>query len=513
MRVKISRDGESVTLDSTNWRIVATAKVVFVGMLVVFLLDITHPLANLECVRHEARPFPRVGESIVDLKSSQGEDNDCELFVRRHFDTTHQPQLAGGDSSNQGQGFGAIRAACFRFLRVSEVLFSFEIETVLAVSTNFPLPVAPPTHYSVDEQRRHHNHHLHPRSKAPGVRIMLRDPWGPKFTVYDFSADELQAAGAVRADIEGYLAQAADVAASPAPVHLSVCYDTSHWEEAVGWVLLAVFLTLAWAPSREVVCFARSIHGSRFGTVELRRSNLLRWTRLQLAVTLDAVSHISVVEELSYTLRMTSGSPQSALAERREYGLRLYFRSAAVPVSTLRRLVEATRLGFWRSFGKSEASSEAIANTSSVLEFPLGFGIQQCDPALLRRAAEAVSALQLDQKALASQNTGLDDTLPNGGNRRSTGSSNSSRGLSTSLWAESSRTGIPTGVGSSRDDLFSEVDSKLEDSGRCVVCLQTRAQVAFFPCKHMRVCQVCSGDCEVCPICRSLIQERHVLFI
>ena len=48
--------------------------------------------------------------------------------------------------------------------------------------------------------------------------------------------------------------------------------------------------------------------------------------------------------------------------------------------------------------------------------------------------------------------------------------------------------------------------------GRCVVCLEARARVVFFPCRHMKVCRVCSRECESCPVCRGPIEERHDLF-
>ena len=48
--------------------------------------------------------------------------------------------------------------------------------------------------------------------------------------------------------------------------------------------------------------------------------------------------------------------------------------------------------------------------------------------------------------------------------------------------------------------------------GRCVVCLQARARVAFFPCRHMKVCKVCADECDTCPICRAKIKDKHVIY-
>lgn len=58
---------------------------------------------------------------------------------------------------------------------------------------------------------------------------------------------------------------------------------------------------------------------------------------------------------------------------------------------------------------------------------------------------------------------------------------------------------------------FSTSESDALD-GRCVVCLQARARVAFFPCRHMKVCKVCADECDTCPICRAEIKERHVIY-
>jgi len=342
-------------------------------------------------------------------------------------------------------------------------------------------------------------------------------------------------------DIEGYLARAADVAASPAPVHLSVRYDTSRWEEALGWLLFAAFLVLAWVPSSEVVGIARSRHGSRFGTVEIRRYNLLRWTRLQLAVTLDAVSHLSVVEDVSYTLRMSANSPHRALVERREYSLHLFLRSAAIPVATLRRFLNAntggglncTKRGWLGDCAGAGIDMEHLVGQQHTIEFPLGFGQRQHDPALLRRAAEAVSALLLESQSSSSSLSSLSNNALDTCNSRRNSSSHTPPPAS--QWSDSLLTTTPpagfscsevSAVGGTasiqslsnttsdaNDNGEDQLNQRQQNAGRCVVCLQAQARVVFFPCKHLKVCSVCAAECASCPICRSSIDERHVVFI
>ena len=47
----------------------------------------------------------------------------------------------------------------------------------------------------------------------------------------------------------------------------------------------------------------------------------------------------------------------------------------------------------------------------------------------------------------------------------------------------------------------------------CVVCLSRRANVALLPCKHQCTCARCGNLVQQCPICRSAVQERLVLYV
>ena len=115
MRLKVDQDGERVVMDSWDLRILSAAIASFVVLVIMILCDLSHPVASLECVRHETTKFANVNITkssssvgpFTSLDSSAtttagphqaGEDNDCELLVRR--------QLGGAASEERGYESG-----------------------------------------------------------------------------------------------------------------------------------------------------------------------------------------------------------------------------------------------------------------------------------------------------------------------------------------------------------------------------------------------------------------------
>jgi hypothetical protein len=52
------------------------------------------------------------------------------------------------------------------------------------------------------------------------------------------------------------------------------------------------------------------------------------------------------------------------------------------------------------------------------------------------------------------------------------------------------------------------------NSKLCCVCMEGERQVLLMPCRHLCVCRGCSEDERLkdCPICRSEIRERMVVY-
>jgi len=47
----------------------------------------------------------------------------------------------------------------------------------------------------------------------------------------------------------------------------------------------------------------------------------------------------------------------------------------------------------------------------------------------------------------------------------------------------------------------------------CCVCMDSELKVVFIPCRHLCVCEECSGEIDHCPICRAHIVERLNVFV
>lgn len=55
--------------------------------------------------------------------------------------------------------------------------------------------------------------------------------------------------------------------------------------------------------------------------------------------------------------------------------------------------------------------------------------------------------------------------------------------------------------------------SKMEDSFKCKICMDSQIDTVFCPCGHMVSCRVCAANIDLCPICRGQIERaQHVFF-
>jgi hypothetical protein len=65
-------------------------------------------------------------------------------------------------------------------------------------------------------------------------------------------------------------------------------------------------------------------------------------------------------------------------------------------------------------------------------------------------------------------------------------------------------------------DMYNEVKEKFREypeTDICCICRTEKSRVAFFPCKHMCTCKICSDRVNNCPLCVAKIDEKISLFI
>ena len=247
-----------------------------------------------------------------------------------------------------------------------------------------------------------------------------------------------------------------------------------------------------------------------------------------------------------------------ALKERSEYGIRLFVRSAALPASLregrgdcrgggglMRRLASCFVGGALGSARRGGGGGGDRMSSSRLSEVWLGFGRKELDSALMRRCVECASAVLLNQDQpldrpshrpldsdyhhhsllygpASTSSAGVGggggggggEAFPTSDGAFLGGDGNSSRG---GLLEEGGGGGGGGVVGSSSSSsssvlLTARAGRSSSNDGRCVVCLEARARVVFFPCRHMKVCRNCSSECTTCPVCRGPIKERHDLF-
>jgi len=52
-----------------------------------------------------------------------------------------------------------------------------------------------------------------------------------------------------------------------------------------------------------------------------------------------------------------------------------------------------------------------------------------------------------------------------------------------------------------------------EQDSCCVVCMEKEKKVLLLPCKHVCLCEDCSVNVDVCPLCREMIQFKTTVFL
>lgn len=57
-----------------------------------------------------------------------------------------------------------------------------------------------------------------------------------------------------------------------------------------------------------------------------------------------------------------------------------------------------------------------------------------------------------------------------------------------------------------------ELDRIQQEKLLCRVCFEREISIVLMPCRHRVLCQLCADKCKHCPICRSAILERMVVF-
>lgn len=339
--------------------------------------------------------------------------------------------------------------------------------------------------------------------------LVLIDQLGKNYTFYTFVGPEEKAdAEALLRRVQGYLREASR---SKKRVTLSILYDTSYWEEHAMWVCLLVLVVLSTIPCNETITFDANAN-----LFVLTHHTWIGVCTTRIVAGLDAVSHIEMTQEQVLHMNL-SRQPMRTIQPRSstEYAIRLYIRTSAL---------SSSHIGTPGACGLLRCSSQRVFAASEgarLATYQVGWGHTETDPANMKRAVEAVSAMLLDQAADkgAATTTILSSSTPSGG----------AEGQGQVQGHALAPHGYPGGGGSNRNhDRRSGLSNRANGSttrtsslttvgggaseGRCIICLQARARVVFFPCKHMCVCRACAEECSTCPVCRGPIAERHTLY-
>mmetsp|Transcript_1031 Transcript_1031/g.3353 ORF Transcript_1031/g.3353 Transcript_1031/m.3353 type:complete len:515 (-) Transcript_1031:131-1675(-) len=512
----LKHHGNVVVIQHSDKRVLGACLVCIAAAALFLLLDLVHPRASLQCVRHElVEPLDqsrwRLHAGQGATAALKGEDNDCELLVRRWRWQQQRPgdrplrrtRKEGRAKRSSGEDGWRWKDTLLGVFGMEESMDSFEIESVALLrepELSEPLMSAS-RHHSLGS-RHHHDRQSGraaaaaftptnaPQHGAPPLRseskralLVLRDQMGRNYTFYTFSSNEYPDALRLTGAIQQYLHRAGRARST---VRLKLLWDTSKWEEYALLISIVVLAFLATRPYLETIRF-----DGPATVFVLRQHTFFMWPSLHLAASLDAISRMEMVEEKVLQLRAGGRLGRfSALRSRSEYSLRLYLRKTGMEPR------------FLRCHASSEAptSGQESRGPATVRAFPVAFGYQTSDPALLKRIVELVSGLLLDQESdhSAPWQSGSETQFVSA---TTVSNRNLPRAAATGTNGSHSRAPPAPAV------------AVPDRNGRCIICLGSRARVVFFPCKHLCVCRQCAEECEICPICRSPIHDRHAVYI
>jgi len=55
--------------------------------------------------------------------------------------------------------------------------------------------------------------------------------------------------------------------------------------------------------------------------------------------------------------------------------------------------------------------------------------------------------------------------------------------------------------------------ASFQDSMLCRICMDADVCTAFFPCRHVVCCSGCAPLCDICPLCRTLVQNSQHIYL
>ena len=105
------------------------------------------------------------------------------------------------------------------------------------------------------------------------------------------------------------------------------------------------------------------------------------------------------------------------------------------------------------------------------------------------------------------------DEQPTSNNSNNSKESESSQISAKNKYEKSKNKGLikdPSGLG------FSELSAECDDlqaKVTCKICLDSKIQVLFLPCRHLVCCENCANEVRECPLCRASIEGIVKVFL
>uniref|UniRef100_A0A7S3JVP1 RING-type domain-containing protein n=1 Tax=Aureoumbra lagunensis TaxID=44058 RepID=A0A7S3JVP1_9STRA len=446
------------------------ACIALLGLVMALVADGRHHRAVLRCVRHE---------NIRDISQHQHEDTDCiltrnprgidRLWQKRHRSSFEISSAALEiEMSHPLWGIHRNRVVKRNYnssnFHLGKELAEMRAQLFQQEEGNKKIAFRQDFRQEEAHLKNEKTSFLINRGKnILSASVIVFDEFGHSRVLHRFDEPE-RATRALRA-VETYLSASKDTG----PVSLALRYDDSASDELLVLLCIAALIYFAClVPALEIVIIAK--------ICTLERRNILGFRLLDFHCTADQVAALHVNEhrdiydaDPSFSLRLVL-SPDFSFPQDQPA-------TQTNPSSTTRT----------RTTTRTNNNNNIC---SPCLDLDLCFGDKFSDSAQLRRLAEAANAALLDldqQKSFLSSSTGegITEYHPSSSNRKT----------------------------NSGNFLSSAHSLHHEPPLLCAVCRSRPRDTVLFPCRHLYVCRACASCLSDCPICRTPIQEKHVIFL
>eukprot|EP00736_Rhodelphis_marinus_P003450 Rmarinus@m.13312 len=458
MRIK-SQTASRLVLEHVVLRNVIGLLITLILCVFFLYVDQTYPRAGLRCIRHASESYRKEDLDGVNPEFLAAEDTDCVLETLDESSGSYFPKIVEHSFEIRG----------------------VEVRDVTGADINPDL--------RMDDRETKKN----TASERKRLRLSKKHYYEVRLDGSGTNEDYLflryedeKTAQETALHIREFLKETAKQ--DGRKLSFTLANDNSFWAEVMCGICLLVALYFMYCPTREVTDF-----DVMEGTFSMSRKNLLGMRRFFFYSSLGRVWTVDeeIVEKIGRAVsRFDLSSKRSQF-----YRLCIILKSSRPP-DVQDEAIEVVPQ-------ESPRGGQSDGNQTVVIPIPTGGtgGARASEGVVVGRDAAGTAAPHDASE--------VEPLFPDRSNEREV-----RLRLRMGLCVDTQQENAPfvRAIRSVLEEYASHEWRGRNDDASCCVCMSSPPCVAFLPCRHVNACRQCAVGLAECPVCRTRITERHVLF-